>query len=192
MPFVERLRRFRPGGPAEISRGWSNAEPPGPAPYPFRPGGAGERRARTRPRSQLIPAPPPGRSAGSGLVRRFRSFPAPPPANLRRPSGPKNSPPLRPGGPAEISRGWSNAKPPGTAPDPLRPGGAGERRARTRPRSRQIPAPPPGRSAGSGLVRWFRSFPSPPPVNFCRASGPKSALPHFKQSLPPENRAKVR
>ncbi len=70
---------------SEISRGWSNAEPPGPMQIDFRPGRGG-RSGRDKARGRAVLSPLPGLDFVLWSSRGFRC--APPPANFCRPSGP--------------------------------------------------------------------------------------------------------
>ncbi len=76
----ENVSGFRPGGTAEISRWWSEAEPPEQQRTTLRPGrGAGQAMGMDL---RIVPASLPGRETHGYLYRWLRF--APPPANVQR------------------------------------------------------------------------------------------------------------
>ena len=81
----ERARSERPGGPTEISRGWSEAEPPDRPTHPFKPR-QGRQKYPVQFRFARFCRPCRGSRGLLDGFRGFRSFLAPPPANFFGPS----------------------------------------------------------------------------------------------------------
>ena len=82
---LRRARMERPGGPAEISRGWSVAEPPDRPTHTFKPR-QGRQKFPVQSRFARFCRPCRGSRGLLDGFRGFRSFLAPPPANFFGPS----------------------------------------------------------------------------------------------------------
>ena len=84
-PGLRRVRCERPGGPTEISRGWSAAEPPDRPPHTFKPR-QGRQKFPMLFRFSHVCRPCRGSHGLLDGFRGFRSFLALPPANFYGPS----------------------------------------------------------------------------------------------------------